>query len=79
MHPLARVDPQTLRVTDTELIDQDELQETLDAGLVSVQKFQDSHAEAEVVLADLLAGIFVPLLFARVLTTLAARYGLFQT
>jgi len=76
---LARVYPQTWRVTDTELIDQNELQEALDAGLVSTRQFRDSRAGAEVVLADLLAGIFVPLLFARALTTLAARYGLSQT
>lgn len=75
---LARVDSQTWRVTDTELIDQDELQETLDAGLVSTRRFRDSRVEAEAVRADLLAGIFVPLLFARVLTTSAARYDLSQ-
>ena len=65
-------------MTDTELIDQDELQEALDAELVSARQFRYSRAEAEAVMADLLAGIFVPLLFARVLTTSAARYGLSQ-
>lgn len=58
---LARVDPQTWRVTDTELIDQDELQEALDAGLVSARQFLDSHAEAERVRVALLDGSLMAL------------------
>ena len=71
---LARVDPQTWRVTGTELIDQDELQEALDAGLVSVRQFRDSYAEAQSVMADLLAGTFAPLLFARSVLTSTPRH-----
>ncbi len=69
---LALVDPRTWRVTDTELIDQDELQQALDAGRVSARQFRDSHAEAGAVMDDLLAGTFAPLLFARALLTSAA-------
>ena len=76
---LALVDPQTWWVTATELIDQDELQEALDTGLVSARQFRDSHAEAEVIMDDLLAGTFAPLLVARSLTTSTARYRLSQT
>lgn len=68
---LALIDPQTWQVTDTVLIDQDELQEALDTGLVSARQFRDSYAEAQAVMADLLAGTFAPLLFARALLTSA--------
>ena len=48
-------------MTDTELIDQDELQEALDAGLVSARQFLDSHAEAERVRVALLDGSLMAL------------------
>ncbi|WP_424951831.1 DUF402 domain-containing protein [Deinococcus sp.] len=63
---LGRIDPESWVVAGTELIDQDELQEALDAGRVSTEQFRASHAEAERVRAALMAGTFGPVLVARV-------------
>ena len=62
---LGQVEPLSWTVTGVEYIDQDELQEAFENGLVSAGQVAASYTEADRVRAALLAGTFQPLHVAR--------------
>lgn len=59
------MEPLSWTVTGVEYIDQDELQEAFENGLVSAGQVAASYTEADRVRAALLAGTFQPLHVAR--------------
>ncbi|WP_407539149.1 DUF402 domain-containing protein [Deinococcus radiomollis] len=62
---LCQVESLSWKVVGVEYIDQDELQEAFENGLVGAGQVAASYAEADRVRASLLAGTFSPLLVAR--------------